>query len=104
MGLIHIRLGTIILSSLLSTISNAAICYNAAGVAWTLNSQYPIDPWVPCDPEAEVSACCSSGDYCMSNGLCMDSGSNNCLTQQGCTDSGWSTPCNNYCSGPSSKS
>ncbi len=89
--------------SALFTISRGAICYKGSGNPWVFSSQYPIDAWVPCLPEAEVSACCSLGDFCMTNGLCMDSTANNFLTQQGCTDRNWSAPCNNYCPGPSSE-
>ncbi|KAK3305895.1 uncharacterized protein B0T15DRAFT_494027 [Chaetomium strumarium] len=38
--------------------------------------------------------CCNKNDYCLSNGLCLSPG----LTQQGCTDKAWGTPCNKICS------
>lgn len=51
----------------------------------------------PCDATAEVSPCCSGLDFCLSNGLCLDAGSNNGFTQQGCTSKGWDFPCRQYC-------
>src|ERR1700761_6331971 len=38
--------------------------------------------WVPCDPSAQVSTCCSDKDYCMGNGLCLDAGANNMFSIQ----------------------
>lgn len=51
----------------------------------------------PCDATADVSQCCSKNDFCLSNGLCLDAGSNNGFTQQGCTSKGWDFPCQKYC-------
>lgn len=49
--------------------------------------------WVPCDPAASVSTCCSVKDYCMGNGLCLDAGANNYFSIQGCTDQAWGQNC-----------
>ncbi|KAK0624880.1 hypothetical protein B0T17DRAFT_255182 [Bombardia bombarda] len=49
--------------------------------------------WVPCDNTARVSSCCSSKDYCMGNGMCLDAGANNYFSLQGCTDPSWPAPC-----------
>lgn len=51
--------------------------------------------WVPCDSSKSVSHCCSSKDYCLDNGLCLDAGANNYFSIQGCTDPSWpaGSPC-----------
>src|SRR5438045_1926642 len=54
--------------------------------------------WAACDPSADISPCCSTTDYCLSNGLCMNAGANNLVTIQGCTDPNWGAPCHRYCS------
>jgi hypothetical protein len=46
-----------------------------------------------------ISWCCSTYDYCLSNGLCFDDGSDNGLLQQGCTSQAWGAPCVKYCNG-----
>ena len=49
----------------------------------------------PCDGNAEVSACCPSDSYCMSNGLCFKSG---IVSRGSCTDQDWSSgECTSYC-------
>jgi len=52
---------------------------------------------VPCDPDNDVSTCCSANDYCLSNGLCLDASANNVMTQQSCTDPNWGAPCHKFC-------
>ena len=66
-----------------------AVCFLPNG---TVNTNL-----VPCDPGSEVSTCCSTVDFCLSNGLCMDAGGNNGLTIQGCTAQNWGSPCNLHC-------
>ena len=73
--------------------SAAATCYKVDGTPQPL--------FQPCNPEAKISSCCNSIDFCMSNGLCMDAGSfNNLASVQGCTDKGWGAPCFRPCTAP----
>ncbi|KAF2474828.1 uncharacterized protein BDR25DRAFT_340533 [Lindgomyces ingoldianus] len=46
-----------------------------------------------------VSVCCSEGNQCLSNGLCVDTRYENFqrVLRGGCTDSGWGTPCPSFC-------
>ncbi|KAI5917748.1 hypothetical protein F4810DRAFT_704666 [Camillea tinctor] len=85
----------------IGTVTAAKSCYKNNGQLWEANSSSPVAPWVPCDANAEVSACCSQDDYCLSNGLCMiqngGDGNRLIISQEGCTDPNWSGPCNNYC-------
>ncbi|KFY68295.1 hypothetical protein V498_10676 [Pseudogymnoascus sp. VKM F-4517 (FW-2822)] len=57
----------ILLSCLLSQVplAQSAICYGTTGLQ--------SDKKFPCEPDAEVSACCDPGDICFSNGLCSPS-------------------------------
>jgi hypothetical protein len=71
----------------------SATCYYTDGSIATAFNQ------TACDPSALVSACCDPVDYCLSNGLCFDAGSNNLLAVEGCTDPHWSAPCHAYCPG-----
>ncbi|KND91078.1 hypothetical protein TOPH_04344 [Tolypocladium ophioglossoides CBS 100239] len=70
---------------------SAATCYDLAGKVNTA--------LYPCDTSADVSPCCGPVDFCLSNGLCLDAGSNNGLTQQGCTSQDWHSPCAKHCPG-----
>ncbi|KAK6853683.1 hypothetical protein PG995_010495 [Apiospora arundinis] len=45
--------------------------------------------WVPCDPGARASPCCSTSDFCLSNGLCLDAGGDQFFTAQGCSSPSW---------------
>ncbi|KAH6616070.1 hypothetical protein B0J18DRAFT_295324 [Chaetomium sp. MPI-SDFR-AT-0129] len=69
------------------------------------------DTWGQQDPDQQPCAapgantgaatwCCNKGDTCLSNGLCMSPGSNNLMTQQGCTDRNWGGSCNKICPAP----
>jgi hypothetical protein len=73
----------------------AQSCYNWEGeeLGW----------YSACDPDADVSLCCGSSDYCMTNGLCMNAGGNQMIAQQGCTDPGYgdNSTCGLYCTGQS---
>lgn len=40
----------------------------------------------PCYLGAKGSSCCGLGDFCMSNGLCLDAGGDQFMMVQGCTD------------------
>ncbi|KAI0595105.1 hypothetical protein F4775DRAFT_387646 [Biscogniauxia sp. FL1348] len=92
-------------SPFFGTVTAAKSCYKNNGQLWELNSSSPVAPWVPCDSNAEVSACCSQDDYCLSNGLCMiqngGDGNRFIISQEGCTDPNWSAPCNNFCTNKS---
>lgn len=81
----------------------AATCYNSRGLRWTFTNDEPVEAWLPCDPTAKATNCCSPRDFCMSNGLCMDAVIDNMISQQGCTDQGWGEPCQNYCGGTQSR-
>ncbi|KAK8033540.1 hypothetical protein PG991_002938 [Apiospora marii] len=52
--------------------------------------------WLPCSPEARVSHCCREGDFCMSNGLCLNAIGNQYFSAQGCTNSKFEG-CNEIC-------
>ena len=53
---------------------------------------------VPCSSNSsQPTSCCSKGDYCLSNGLCLSTSVNNLMTQQGCTNQQWIKPCNRIC-------
>jgi len=66
-----------------------AACYDAFGTLQTGHQ--------PCKPNDPVSWCCSEADYCLSNGLCLDAGANNVMTQQSCSSEDWPQPCLKYC-------
>ncbi|KAK4033648.1 hypothetical protein C8A01DRAFT_39881 [Parachaetomium inaequale] len=78
---------------LLSNAAAQSTCYDTWGREDT-NQQ-------PCSaPGTDASAttwCCNKGDSCLSNGLCLSPGSNNLMTQQGCTDKDWGGSCNKLC-------
>lgn len=65
---------------------SAQTCYYPDGSEATGNR--------PCNTSTTYSACCSTTDYCLTNGLCFDAGSNNYMTRDSCTDSSWKS---NYC-------
>ncbi|KAI1504097.1 hypothetical protein F5X99DRAFT_373433 [Biscogniauxia marginata] len=92
-------------SSLLAVASAAKDCYKNNGQLWEIDESNPVAPWVPCNENAEVSACCSQDDYCLSNGLCLiqnaGSGNRYVISQEGCTDPDWPEPCGNFCDGKS---
>ncbi|KAK8128668.1 hypothetical protein PG984_009776 [Apiospora sp. TS-2023a] len=71
---------SLILTSLLSFVSAADTdtCYNHDGTR--------ASGLFPCYPGAKGSSCCASGDFCMSNGLCLDADGDQFMTIQGCTD------------------
>jgi hypothetical protein len=86
--------GVFLLAVLATTIIrsvDAAVCYKVNGQA------DPNGSLVPCNPNAAVSMCCSSSDYCLSNGLCLNSGGNNGFSIQGCTDQNWGALCQMRC-------
>ncbi|KAK0701726.1 hypothetical protein B0T26DRAFT_528423 [Lasiosphaeria miniovina] len=64
-------------------------CFNA--------NSLPEPGLLPCIPGIRISPCCASGDLCLSNGLCLDTGSDNGFTTQGCTDQDWGSPCVSNC-------
>lgn len=76
--------------SLLFLRASSQTCYWPSGIA--------ASTFFPCEPSQPNSACCSTSDYCLSNGLCFDAGANNVLTRQTCTDQTWSdNACPKYC-------
>ncbi|KAK3335241.1 hypothetical protein B0T19DRAFT_3333 [Cercophora scortea] len=70
----------------------AGTCYKLDGSPYSKIRTDDGD-WVPCDNTARISPCCSSKDYCLGNGLCLDAGANNYFSIQGCTDPSWPEPC-----------
>ncbi|KAI1150292.1 hypothetical protein F4825DRAFT_452596 [Nemania diffusa] len=82
---------TILVVLLVAVTQSSATCYDTAG-----NEH---DTFFPCNATAEVSVCCSGSDYCLDNGLCLDTGGDNIFTVQGCTSSTWEAPCKQYCPG-----
>ncbi|KAK4243985.1 hypothetical protein C7999DRAFT_44285 [Corynascus novoguineensis] len=81
------------MSLLVENVVAQSTCYNTRGEE---------DPnQRPCRaPGADTGAatwCCSRGDTCLSNGLCLSPKSNNLMTQQGCTDKNWGGSCKKYC-------
>ncbi|KAK3392780.1 hypothetical protein B0H63DRAFT_515998 [Podospora didyma] len=72
--------------------ADATTCYRLDGLPHTKIRPDDGD-WIPCDSTATVSSCCSSKDYCLGNGLCLDAGANNYFSIQGCTDASWPQPC-----------
>ncbi|KAH7024605.1 uncharacterized protein B0I36DRAFT_163120 [Microdochium trichocladiopsis] len=81
-------LATATAMAILPTLATAA-CYDRGGKLR--------ESWVACNPDQPTSSCCSSSDFCMSNGLCLNAGGNQAYTQQGCTDKKWGPPCTFYC-------
>ncbi|KAJ1337368.1 hypothetical protein MN608_00220 [Microdochium nivale] len=75
-------------TTLLASLASAA-CYDRGG---TLR-----ESWVACRPDLPTASCCSSSDFCMDNGLCLNAGGNQAYTQQGCTDRKWGPGCKGYC-------
>lgn len=63
-----------------------ATCYRADGVTTVED--------IPCDTSTGTSACCGADDYCLENGLCLNSGM---LVRGSCTDPKWGAPCNKIC-------
>ena len=51
---------------------------------------------IACDPTAIVSRCCPSAVFCVDNALCLNAGSDNLWSIQGCTGSCWNAPCHRY--------
>lgn len=80
--------------------SVAATCYRLDGTPFAKIRADDGD-WIACDASATVSSCCSTKDYCLGNGLCLDAGANNYFSVQGCTDQAWGKPCitNSACKG-----
>ncbi|KAH8757180.1 hypothetical protein F5883DRAFT_159453 [Diaporthe sp. PMI_573] len=86
-----------LLSFLFSTCS--AICYYPDGTT------APQD--VPCNDNADHSACCGQGYACLSNGVCMATGDElqksgaSTYVRGSCTDSAWrSSSCPSFCVSP----
>lgn len=74
--------------------ASATGCFKADG------STSHDDEW-PCDPDADTSLCCGAADYCLGSVMCLDTGTDNRLSLQGCTNSSWPEACNPMCPGTS---
>ena len=82
----------ILIALLLVNVLSAKQCFNLECNA-IVDGDPSIQRRQPCNPSAQVSTCCSHGDLCLSNWLCLDNGGNGRFTAQGCTDPGWPAPC-----------
>ncbi|KAK8042877.1 hypothetical protein PG994_013360 [Apiospora phragmitis] len=93
-SLLLLWISSLVLTSLPSLVSagGSKTCFKRDG---TLQQD---KNWLPCDPGAKASPCCDAGDFCMSNGLCLDAVGNQWFSAQGTTDSAGSAK---YCCGPS---
>ncbi|KAK3376469.1 hypothetical protein B0T24DRAFT_220541 [Lasiosphaeria ovina] len=70
-----------------------ATCFNTFG-----NQDNDLLPCFSGSTTSATVGCCQKGDVCLSNGLCLSSERQNLMTQQGCTDKNWGSPCNRPCS------
>ncbi|KAK0713294.1 hypothetical protein B0T26DRAFT_360973 [Lasiosphaeria miniovina] len=70
-----------------------ATCFNTFG-----NQDNNLLPCFSGGTTSGTVGCCQKGDVCLSNGLCLSSERQNLMTQQGCTDKNWGSPCNRPCS------
>lgn len=61
---------------------------------WYPDHQTQAQADVPCDPNADVSACCGPNAFCLSNGLCYIDGT---VSRGSCTDKNWGPECANVC-------
>jgi hypothetical protein len=86
------------LISLYHLVTAAVTCYDPNGKPLT-GAGWENYTNVVCDTTAAVSICCSPNDNCLSNGLCFNTGADNYLSFQGCTDPNWGAPCHKFCSG-----
>jgi hypothetical protein len=91
-----------VVASLLFRLAKATLCYDASGDSLLNRAASPAS-WANvtenmCTSGA-VTWCCSTTDYCLSNGLCVGGGSDNQLLQEGCTSQNWGSPCVKYCPG-----
>ncbi|KAK8867656.1 hypothetical protein PGQ11_006234 [Apiospora arundinis] len=71
-------------SSISAAAGSNSKCYKRDGSVQTSDWN-----WLPCDPNAKASHCCSGGDFCMSNGLCLDDGGDPYYSAQGCSSPEW---------------
>ncbi|KAK8109648.1 hypothetical protein PG999_007785 [Apiospora kogelbergensis] len=69
---------------LLTSAADTGSCFLRDGTPAKLNPA-----WLPCNPNAKASACCSPGDFCMSNGLCLDAVGDQNFSVQGCSVPEW---------------
>ncbi|GAW11385.1 hypothetical protein ANO14919_007290 [Xylariales sp. No.14919] len=66
-------------------------CYHITGEPTRHSPGRP--KFIPCDPDAAVSNCCSESDLCMGNGVCLGLDAFNAFTFQGCTHPDWPEAC-----------
>jgi len=76
----------------------------ARAQCFRIDGSSPDQSFEPCNPSAEVSACCASNkarpDLCLTSGLCyaQDSGFEGLLFSNGCTDrTGRASGCPSFC-------
>jgi hypothetical protein len=86
--------GVLLLYGAFSSTASATTCYSPGGyILVSFNYQ-------PCYTNG-TGPCCSSGDECLSNGMCFNAGANNLVSQSGCTDPTFTEPgCAIICTGP----
>ena len=75
----------------LTRANEGKVCYGPQGDSGTWG--------LPCNPDDAVSVCCNEDDYCLSNGLCLTTNTDNVFKYYGCTDSDWPYPCRIFCGG-----
>ncbi|KAF1961487.1 hypothetical protein CC80DRAFT_578074 [Byssothecium circinans] len=83
---------------------SSATCYNPDGSA--MRNKNAREIYIPCNTTAisngHHSACCATGDLCLTNGLCANDGADggNNYWRDGCTDRTFSDEaCPRYCTG-----
>ncbi|KAJ1327015.1 hypothetical protein MN608_08464 [Microdochium nivale] len=93
----------LIAAALAAGAHDARECFNSGGTLWSASAQNlsAAEAWQPCSGySGGVASYCSQFDYCMNNRLCINSGSDNMMSQQGCKSRTWDgEPCQNYCKG-----
>ncbi|KAK7926889.1 hypothetical protein PG985_003887 [Apiospora marii] len=88
LGIWSLALGPV---PLLVVAAGSSSCYKRDG------TPQQVKKWLPCKPEDKASPCCDAGDFCMSNGLCLNAVGNQWFSAQGCTNPRWDSGCNEIC-------
>ncbi|KAI0601105.1 hypothetical protein F4775DRAFT_589796 [Biscogniauxia sp. FL1348] len=86
-------------TSALSTLLVLPVSYLSSGVEGACYSRDGslMAYWEPCNSTDEIGFCCSSEDFCLSNGLCLGGQFDQGWSVQGCTDRAWRVPCVDWC-------
>ena len=101
----HSFVTSLLLSNMVARLSLLSVFVTLVAVA-TSQQCYGVDgsaldnTHTPCNPSATHSACCASGDICMSNGLCMGTQDDSIgkIFSRGCTDAtGKDVACASIC-------